>query len=271
MANEPITREEILLNAVATGEAAILEPITREEMFLAKLGGADVATPTPVTRKEQFLQKAIEGGSGGGTGGGGDESTLTKLIEGTVPVHLVNNQATTVGASAFRECPNLVSVDLPAVTSIGTSAFQKCPSLTTANFPAATSISSSAFQYCNALITLAFPAVTRVEGYAFRQCALLTTLDFHVANNIYDYAFYDSAKFAALILRNQSQVSTLAGTHAFSGTPIESGTGYIYVPRALVDSYKAATNWSTYAAQFRALEDYTVDGTVTGALDPNKI
>lgn len=77
MANEPITREEILLNAVATGEAANLEPITREEMFLAKLGGADVKTPTPITRKEQFLQKAIEGG---GTGGGdnfpiGDENT----------------------------------------------------------------------------------------------------------------------------------------------------------------------------------------------------
>lgn len=68
MANEPITREEILLNAVATGEAASVKPITREEMFLAKLGGADVKTPTPITRKEQFLQKAIEGGTGGGGG-----------------------------------------------------------------------------------------------------------------------------------------------------------------------------------------------------------
>ena len=70
MANEPITREEILLNAVATGEAANLEPITREEMFLAKLGGADVKIPTPITRKEQFLQKAIEGGN---TPSGGEE------------------------------------------------------------------------------------------------------------------------------------------------------------------------------------------------------
>ena len=53
--------------------------------------------------------------------------------------------------------------------------------------------------------------------------------------------------------------------------PIASGAGYIYVPAALVDSYKVATNWSTYAAQFRALEDYTVDGTTMGELDPNKI
>ncbi len=73
MALEPITRQEQLLNAVASGETANIEPITREEMFLAKLGGADVNTPTPITRKEQFLMKAVEAmgsGSGGDTGGG---------------------------------------------------------------------------------------------------------------------------------------------------------------------------------------------------------
>lgn len=32
--------------------------------------------------------------------------------------------------------------------------------------------------------------------------------------------------------------------------------GYIYVPDALVDSYKAATNWSTYASQIRPLSEY---------------
>jgi hypothetical protein len=45
-------------------------------------------------------------------------------------------------------------------------------------------------------------------------------------------------------------------TNIFASTPIASGTGYIYVPAALVDSYKGATNWSTYAAQIRAIEDY---------------
>lgn len=60
MANEPITREEMLLNAVATGESTNLEPITREEMFLAKLGGADVTTPIPITRKEQFCRKRLK-------------------------------------------------------------------------------------------------------------------------------------------------------------------------------------------------------------------
>ena len=39
-------------------------------------------------------------------------------------------------------------------------------------------------------------------------------------------------------------------------TVIASGTGYVYVPSALVNSYKSATNWSTYADQIRAIEDY---------------
>ena len=62
----------------------------------------------------------------------------------------------------------------------------------------------------------------------------------------------------------------MSATSAFDSTPIKSGNGYIYVPFALIEQYKAATNWSTYAAQFRALEDYTVDGTITGGLDPAK-
>jgi hypothetical protein len=39
-------------------------------------------------------------------------------------------------------------------------------------------------------------------------------------------------------------------------TKIANGEGYIYVPASMVDSYKSASNWSTYAAQIRAIEDY---------------
>ena len=48
---------------------------------------------------------------------------------------------------------------------------------------------------------------------------------------------------------------TLANTNAFTNTPIESGTGYIYVLDELVDSYKSATNWSTYAEQIKPISE----------------
>ena len=139
------------------------------------------------------------------------------------------------------------------VTSIGTYAFSDCTQLTAADFPVATSIGD----------------------YAFRNCSKLTAADFPAATSIGRYAFYDCSKLTVFVLRSEVVV-TMSNKNALSNTPIASGTGYIYVPRALLSDtdetkdYRRATNWSTYAAQFRALEDYTVDGTTTGELDPTK-
>ena len=86
----------------------------------------------------------------------------------------------------------------------------------------------------------------------------------------------------AVILRTDA-ICTLSNTNAFSSCYHFYGTanstynpegkkdGYIYVPSALIEQYKVATNWVTFADQFRALEDYTVDGTTTGELDWEKV
>jgi hypothetical protein len=118
-----------------------------------------------------------------------------------------------------------------------------------------TSIGQYAFCSCSALTTANFPAATSIDTYAFSVCSNLTAANFPVATSIGSNAFNGCSKLTALILRNAT-VGSLNRTNAFTSTPIASGTGYIYVPRALVDSYKAATNWSTYAAQIRAIEDY---------------
>lgn len=113
-------------------------------------------------------------------------------------------------------------------------------------------------------------SATSIGDSAFDSCSALTTADFPVAATIGDSAFASCSKLKSLLLRGNN-VCTLSGTNTFSSTPISSGTGYIYVPSSLIKQYKAATNWSAYSAQFRALEDYTVDGTITGELDPAKI
>ena len=120
------------------------------------------------------------------------------------------------------------------------------------------------------IIEIADNLVINIGARAFDSCSSLTAVDFSAATSIGDYAFNACSALTTLILRSET-MCTLSSTYTFTGTPIKSGTGYIYVPRALVDSYKTATNWSTYANQFRALEDYTVDGTITGALDESKI
>ena len=130
-------------------------------------------------------------------------------------------------------------------------------------------IEEYAFRECNALIKVKFNSVVTVLDQAFYECKKMIEADLPAVKNIDRFAFRSCSALAALILRGGT-VPTL-NSSALNGSKIANGTGYIYVPRALVDTYKAATNWSTYAAQFRALEDYTVDGTTTGELDPTKI
>ena len=69
--------------------------------------------------------------------------------------------------------------------------------------------------------------------------------------------FNNCTALDTLIIRNTDTMCTLADTTTcLHNTPIASGTGYIYVPAALIEEYKAATNWTTYADQIRAIEDY---------------
>lgn len=88
---------------------------------------------------------------------------------------------------------------------------------------------------------------TVVRSYA---CYYQTALSQAVLNNctvINEYAFANSG-LEKLIIYTQS-LCTLTSTTAFEGTTIEAGTGSIYVPDSLVDTYKAATNWNIYADQ----------------------
>ena len=202
---------------------------------------------------------------------GDDTETIAKLnavIDRSIVE--IRSDANEIGTYAFYKCSKLTTADFPAVTSIGENAFNGCSQLTTADFPAVTSISSNVFYSCSQLTTADFPLVTTIGSSAFYNCSKLTTADFPAVTSIGENAFYKCSKLNALALRSQSLCS-LSNSNAFSGTPIYKGAGYIYVPSSLLDSYKSATNWSTYATQFRALEDYTVDGTITGELDADKI
>ena len=133
-----------------------------------------------------------------------------------------------------------------------------------------TLLPSYAFHNWTVPFSLRFPNVTTLGLYTFMNNGKLVSIDFGSTVTVKTYAFYKNTALTALIFRS-NELCPLSVTNAFTGSAIASGTGYIYVPSALLEEYKAATNWSTHAAQFRALEDYTVDGTTTGALDETKI
>lgn len=199
----------------------------------------------------------------------GDEALAGSIIDKSI-TEILDNYATRIGYSAFYKCFALTTANFPAVTKVDNYAFYNCFALATVDFPAATSIGNYTFYDCSALTTVGFPVATSIGSNAFYGCSNLTTVDLPTVASISANAFYNCSKLTSLILRS-GVMAKLVNASAFTRTPIASGTGYIYVPATLVDSYKAANNWSTFAAQFRSLEDYTVDGTTTGALDASKI
>ena len=65
----------------------------------------------------------------------------------------------------------------------------------------------------------------------------------------------NASNVTALILRGVTSVPTISST-TFNSTAVKSGNCYVYVPKALEATFKVASNWSTYASQIRAIEDY---------------
>ena len=92
-------------------------------------------------------------------------------------------------------------------------------------------------------------------GSAFEGCAI-NKIDVGKVSQIAASTFNSCSNLETVILRLTSKTCTLANVNAFNGTLIAKGAGYIYVPKALIEDYKVATNWITFAEQFRAIEDY---------------
>lgn len=163
--------------------------------------------------------------------------------------------------SMFNGCDSLTTIpqlNFSKVTDAN-SMFGGCTSLTTVpqlNLSNVTN-ASQMFISCTSLTTipqLDFSKVTDTS-YMFYACTSLTTLDFSNIKKIGSAFAQSASSLSTLIIRNSTTLATLESTDAFSYTPIESGTGYIYVPDDLVDSYKQATNWSTFANQIKPLSE----------------
>lgn len=169
-----------------------------------------------------------------------DLSNVTELGAGAFsnsglagPLALPKFTGAAVKTACFANA-KITSISLPLSTAVGHSWFQRCPisRVNAADVPLAADIQDWAFSYCTSLTRAELPAATRIRRYTFRGSGLET-----------------------LILSNPDVVCAVAAD-SLMDTPITGGTGYVYVPQALLDRYKAATNWSAVGDQIRAIEDY---------------
>lgn len=147
-------------------------------------------------------------------------------------------------------------LDNSLVTTLRTRVCQAATKLITVNLPNVTSLGAYAFYQCSNLKTVTLPKLTTISTQTWYMCQKLEHADCGQLGNISAQTFASSTTLKALILRKTSGICTLSNANGVSGSGIGKGTGYVYVPASLIDTYKAATNWSTFANQFRAIEDY---------------
>jgi len=160
---------------------------------------------------------------------------------------------TSIGWSAFDNCRSLTSIDIPdSVTEIGRSAFYDCRSLPSIVIPdSVTSIDEGAFRACNSLTSCTLSnSITSLSKDIFYECGNLTNIDIPSGvTSIGNYAFQNCRGLTSCTIN--AVTPPTASSNIFRNTPIESGTGYIYVTSASVSAYQSA--WSTYTNQIRPI------------------
>lgn len=183
--------------------------------------------------------------------GNTDALTLDQMVSEIDSIQTGGGDSSLVDSIIDRSIVEIES----SVSRIGDNSFYKCTELLTASFPYASSIGDNALRDCVKLTDVYIPNATILRGGCMRGDQNIKKLDLPKVDTMFANVFTGCTRLETIVLRSTTQCS-MSNANVLASTPIEAGTGYVYVPTALVDAYKEATNWSTYASQIRAIEDY---------------
>lgn len=227
---------DIVITATGAAAAPVVQPleVTENGTYTAPQG-VDGYSPVTVN-----------------VAGGGEENKLEAFLENTMTT--LDSPVSKILGYSCRARTALTKVNLPNATSIATYAFYGCTGITSFNAPKVTSLGTYAFYQCSKITEINFPLATSVPSTCFYQCTALARADFGAAKSIAGNGFAYCSKLKTLILRYTAAMVTL-NSSSFAGA---SFSGYVYVPAALIETYRADSTWSDAVAdnKFRAIEDY---------------
>lgn len=221
--NTPRSREEALLQNILGAQNEIGIPKSRIEKVWQYALGIDGVELEPAKSRIEVLAIQVAELVRNGGGGTVDHTVEDALIEGTLTGEYENPRVTAINPYGFYSQDGLTVVRLALVTRLGANAFL--------------TYTTSSIRY------IELPSVQTINAQSFRGCGSLATL------NLYS--------------PDRTTIPTLANTNAFTNTPIASGTGYVVINDSLVDSLKAASNWTAYSSQIIGHSDAISQGLIT--------
>ena len=142
----------------------------------------------------------------------------------------------TIGAKAFKDCTNLVTVTLYNHKSLtlGQFAFHQCESLTSINLPDyMNAIPTLAFAACTSLTEITIPkSIIFIDEAAFISCESLTTVNISegegivALETIFDMAFVDCPSLQSIYIPSTvKDVGSMAFAHCKSLTDVTIADG----------------------------------------------
>lgn len=155
----------------------------------------------------------------------GVQAGMDQLLSGLIVGSYYNDRIESIAPYGFGGQSSLVSVEMPNLTdALGGSVFVGCENLESVKMPAY--IGSS-------------------NGYFFDGDKKLVFVDFGSPEKIATRAFRNCNALQTLVLR-RSELVALHSTNGFEVTNGEADASpvTVYVPSALINRYKLATNWS---------------------------
>lgn len=241
-----------ITGTIAFQEAKTITPGTASQTAISKgyYANGSITVAGDSNLKASYIKSGISifgiTGTLSATGGGGNTDIEDAFVTRTLTTY-ENDRVTTIGSCAFQNCNLLTSVNFPNCISISISAFQYCYLLQHISFPVCQSIGWGAFTHCDHLKSIVFPKASHINTEAFLGCDRLKSV-FLPACRYIDGRAFNGCSVLINVTIDSSSVATLYNVTAFEDTPIAYKLGgYIYVPASLVNTYKSATNWATYA------------------------
>ncbi len=181
-------------------------------------------------------------------------------------IEFLGNNVKSLGTSAFYGCSSLTRAHFPIVTGSLSTCFQNCTSLVDVNLDSCPQFSQNVFSGCSSLEVISLPSLTNTGTAAFQGCSKLTTVLIPLVKQIGANTFQNCSSLVELTIPEtctsiaanalKCGSSTNKTTFIFKGTTpptIQSSTftvsniEKIIVPVGCGDTYKAATNWVSFA------------------------